>query len=266
MELRFDNKTAVVFGGSRGIGKAIVKGLAEGGAKAIYIGDISDEAKKTAAEFNSTSCKTHAERVDVTKYDQVEALLKRAKDEMGSLDIVINNAGIVGTASFIDTSIEEIQNLFNVNVMGVNNGCQAALKLMIPKEGKIVNISSFVGHRAMREGFAHYGMSKNGVIYLTQAAAYAGAPYNINVNSVCPGIIRTQMWEEVLDNMTEGVTEGRAALREEKWKENVEHFIPIKRGAQTEEDIAYAVLFFCTPYADQITGQELNVDGGASMD
>lgn len=266
INLRFDGKTAVVFGGSRGIGKAIVDGLAEGGAKVVYIGDLlKEDAQQTADALNKAGYKVVVEKVDVRDYDQVEKLLQRAKKETGQLDIVVNNAGIVGTTPFLEATTEEIKNLIDVNVMGVNNGCQAALKVMIPNEGKIVNTSSFVGHHAMREGFPHYGMSKTCVIYLTQAAAYAGAPYNINVNAICPGIIRTLMWEEVLDDMTKGVTKDRAAAREAKWKENVEHFIPLKRGAQTSEDIAYATLFLCTPYADQITGQELNVDGGAAM-
>lgn len=127
--------------------------------------------------------------------------------------------------------------------------------------GKIVNISSFAGRRALQAGFAHYGITKAGGIYLTQAAAYAGAPYNVNVNSVCPGIIRSAMWEEILDSF-----ENSGLDRETSWKENLKAFIPLARGDQKAIDIAYTVAFLCSEYADHITGQAINVDGGASID
>lgn len=119
--------------------------------------------------------------------------------------------------------------------MGVDNGCKAAIHRMRDAgiEGKIVNISSFAGRRAMRAGFAHYGMSKSAVIYLTQAAAYAAAPFNINVNCICPGIIRTDMWEQILDSMTADGSD-----REVAWKNSLNTFIPLARGDQRPEDIA----------------------------
>ena len=155
-----------------------------------------------------------------------------------------------------------ISKLIDTNLMGANNGCQAAIKQMIKlgTPGKIVNTSSFAGRQAMKEGFAHYGMTKAGVIYLTQAAAYAGAPYNINVNAVCPGIIRSDMWESILDSYVESGLD-----REESWKESLKHFIPLARGDQKAEDIAYTVAFLCSEFADHITGQSINVDGGAAM-
>ena len=109
-------------------------------------------------------------------------------------------------------------------------------------------------------GFAHYGMTKAGVIYVTQAAAYTGAPYKINVNAVCPGVIRTPMWEQILDNFaSQGVD------RETAWRESLKTFVPLARGSQSPQDIAYSVAFLCSKYADHITGQSINIDGGASM-
>jgi len=202
MEIRLDGKTAVVFGGSRGIGRAIAWELARAGAT-VYIGNRQQKnAEKTRRELEEAGIRAAAGAVEVTDYAQVDAFLERAEKETGRLDIVVNNAGIVGTGAFLETGQEEIRRLVEVNQLGVNNGCQAALKRMIPRrEGKIVNTSSFAGRRAMRAGFAHYGMTKAAVIYLTQAAAYAGGPYNVNVNCVCPGIIRTDMWETILDAM-----------------------------------------------------------------
>ena len=120
--------------------------------------------------------------------------MERAEAETGRLDIVVNNAGIVTLGSFLETTQEEIGRLINVNLMGTSNGLQAAVRRMQKyNRGKIVSTASFAGRRAMKEGFAYYGMTKAAIIYLTQAAAYAGADYNINVNCICPGIIRTPM-------------------------------------------------------------------------
>ena len=126
--------------------------------------------------------------------------------------------------------------------------------------GKIANIASFAGRHALKQGFAHYGMTKAATIYLTQAAAFADPPYNININAICPSIIRTPMWEEILDNYAEAGMD-----REASWKDSLKTFIPLESGDQKEQDIAYAVTFLCSEYADHITGQSINVDGGAAM-
>lgn len=263
MKIDFTGKTAVVYGVSRGIGEAIVNEFASAGAK-VYVVDLFEKNcteacdKLKAAGYDVVPCVAN-----VANYDEVDAVLVKAIKETGRLDIVSNNAGIVGLNSFLDTGQEEIRKIIDVNLMGVNNGCQAALKHMIELgiAGKIVNTASFAGRHALKQGFAHYGMTKAAVIYLTQSAAYTGAPYNINVNAVCPGIIRTPMWESILDNYVESGKD-----RETSWKESLKTFIPLERGDQKPQDIAYTVAFLASEYADHITGQSLNVDGGASMD
>ena len=224
---------------------------------------IEENSAEVCRRLISAGYSAEACVVDVSSYESVDSVFERAVKNTGRLDLVVNNAGIVGLNSFLDTDREEIQRLIAVNQMGVNNGCQAAIKRMIELgcSGKIVNISSFAGRHALKQGFSHYGMTKAAVIYLTQAAAYTGAPYNINVNAVCPGIIRTPMWEQILDNYAQSGMD-----REESWKENLKTFIPLERGDQKPEDIAYTVAFLCSEYADHITGQAINVDGGASMD
>lgn len=263
MDIRFDGKTAVVFGGSRGIGRAIAFEFAKSGAT-VYVGSRQPKnAEKTCKDIVKAGYIAEFGGLDVANYDEVDAFLERAQTETGRLDIVINNAGIVGTTPFLDATNEEIKKLLEVNVVGANNGTQAAIARMIPlKGGKIVNTASFTGRRPAGDGFPHYGMTKAAVIYLTQTAAYTAAPHNINVNTVNPGIIRTDIWEEVLDSMVAA----RGGDREEIWKECLAHYIPLARGDQKAEDIAYAVLFLSSEYADHITGQALNVDGGASMD
>ena len=258
----FSGKTAVVLGSGRGIGEAIVTLFAESGAD-VYIADLMIEnCEAVKAKLVSKGYSAHTVKVDVSKYDEVYAALAKAKKETGHLDIVINNAGIVVLSSFLDATEQEIHNLINVNLMGANNGMQAALKLMIPQNsGKIVNTASFAGRHALKQGFAHYGMTKAGVIYLTEAAAYTGAPYNINVNAICPGIIRSAMWEKILDSYADAGQD-----RETSWRESLKTFIPLERGDQKPEDIAYSVAFLASEYADHITGQALNIDGGASKD
>lgn len=262
MNINFTGQTAVVFGAGRGIGQAIAFELAKAGAT-VYVADLlQGNCEQVKKELIEAGFNAEAVAVDVSDYEQVDAVLAKAEKETNRLDIVINNAGIVCLSSFIDAEAEEIDRLIKVNMIGANNGCQAALKRMIPyNHGKIVNTASFAGRRALQAGFAHYGMTKAGVIYLTQAAAYAGADYNINVNSVCPGIIRSDMWEKILDSY-----EATGQDREASWKNSLKKFIPLGRGDQKAEDIAYTVMFLCSPYADHITGQAINVDGGASMD
>ncbi len=262
MKLDFTGKTAVVFGASRGIGEGIATVLAKCGAK-VY---LSSRTEKNCMAMKEKLCAAgypaEAMAANVSDYDEVDAVLVKAINETGRLDIVVNNAGIVCLSSFLDATQKEIHDLLDTNLMGANNGCQAAIKHMIELgiSGKIVNTSSFAGRHAMKEGFAHYGITKAGVIYLTQAAAYAGAPYNINVNAVCPGIIRSDMWESILDSYVDSGLD-----REESWKDSLQHFIPLARGDQKAEDIAYTVAFLCSEFADHITGQSINVDGGAAM-
>ena len=262
MNIDFTSKTAVVFGAGRGIGQAIALELAKAGAK-VYIADlVLENCEAVKKDLIQLGYKAEAMAVDVSNYEQIDAVLEKAESETGRLDIVINNAGIVTLDSFLDTPIEDIEKLIKVNLLGANNGCQAAIKRMKKYNGgKIVNTSSFAGRRALKQGFGHYGMTKAAVIYLTQAAAFAGADNNINVNAVCPGIIRSAMWEKILDNY-----ENHGVDKETAWKESLKTFIPLARGDQKAEDIAYTVMFLCSEYANHITGQALNVDGGASMD
>lgn len=262
MNIRLDGQTAVVFGAGRGIGEAIVTELAKAGAK-VYVADlIRENCEQVVDTLKEQGLDAVAAGCDVSKFDQVDAVMERAEQETGRLDIVINNAGIVTLGSFLDTTQEEIQKLINVNLLGTSNGLQAGVRRMKKyHHGKIVSTASFAGRHAMKEGFAYYGMTKAAIIYLTQAAAYAGADDNINVNSICPGIIRSAMWEKILDSYVEAGQD-----RETSWHDSLKHFIPLERGDQKAVDIAYAVLFLCSEYADHITGQALNVDGGASMD
>lgn len=258
MQVNFEGKTAVVFGGSRGIGKAISVEIAKAGATVYLCSRQEKNVEKAYDELSGMGLKVVPGVVDVRDYEQVDSFISKAKSETGRIDMVVNNAGIIGKTPFLDATNEEIKNLLDVNVIGVNNGTRSALKHMIPfNEGKIVNISSCTGHRGV-PGYPHYGMTKAAIIYLSQCAAYTGAPHNINVNTVCPGIIRTDMWEDILD----GKVAATGRDRDELFRERVAAAIPLARGDHRPEDIAYAVTFLCSNYADHITGLAVNVDGG----
>lgn len=262
MKVDLKGQTAVVYGAGRGIGEAIVSELAKAGAK-VYVADlIKENCERVVDALKALGLEGTAVKCDVSCFDEVDAVMEQAEKETGRLDIVVNNAGIVTLGSFLETTQDEISRLIKVNLMGASNGLQAGVRRMRKYDhGKIVSTASFAGRHAMKEGFAYYGMTKAAIIYLTQAAAYAGADRNINVNSICPGIIRTPMWESILDSYVEAGQD-----RENSWHDSLKHFIPLERGDQKPQDIAYAVLFLCSEYADHITGQALNIDGGASMD
>jgi NAD(P)-dependent dehydrogenase (short-subunit alcohol dehydrogenase family) len=263
MTIDLSGQTAVVFGASRGIGEAVAKMLAEAGAR-VYVSSRSEKnCIKVMEEIVDAGYESVAISCDVSDIKQVDAVLARAEEETGRLDIVINNAGIDCVTPFLECSQEEMMRVVMTNEIGVNNGLQCAVNRMKKYgHGKVVSTSSFAGRRDLPHGlgFGHYGMCKAAVNYITQSAAFGGADYNINVNAVAPGIVLTKMWEDILDT-----AEKEGHNRDEAWKDYLKTYIPLARGAQTSEDIAYTMLFLCSKYADQITGQIIYVDGGASV-
>lgn len=260
IEINLVGKTAAVTGGGRGLGKAIALTLAKAGAN-VWIGNRKEEQSiETAKEIQALGVKAGYSVMDVANFNDMQRFLDDAeKFGNGKVDIMVNNAGVIDTDSFFDTSIDQFKRLLDINVIGVNNALQVGLKKMIPnKYGKIVIISSFAGQKGLGV-LAHYCASKAAAINLMQSAAVVGAPYHINVNSVAPGIIRTNMWEEILDGLTpEGVD--RNAYFDQFIKNSIPLNVP-----QTEQDIADAVLFLCSDLSKEMTGQTINVDGGATM-
>lgn len=263
MKIDFAGKTAVVTGAGRGLGKCVALLLAELGAD-VWVGDILQEnAEQTVKEIKELGRKSGYVIVDVSKYDQIKNLLDTVEEKEGKIDIFVNVAGIVYTDGFMGISPEKVQKIIDINILSVSFGCQLALEKMIPRKyGKIVNFSSVAG-RSGAPTLPHYSMTKAAVINLTQAAAYAGAEAGINVNAVCPGIIRTDMWEKILDTRSPGSNE-TPQERENRWKAALKAHIPMNT-AQEPIDIAWSVAFLCSDFARQITGQSLNVCGGMRM-
>ena len=270
--MRLKNKTAIVTRAGRGIGRAIAVTLAKEGASIVAV-DVEclpsrssqyqdsalkgyQAAMKLVEEIRAMGSRAIAVNADVTKSNEVASMVEKVLKEFGRIDILVNNAGIVSYANLVDLTEEQWNLVMNVNAKGVFLCCKAVAPHMIAnRSGKIVNISSESG-KTGEKGLAHYCASKFAVIGFTQSVALELAPYNINVNAVCPGMVYTKMWEYLAK------TEDAKKPSEEKFEQLAKQLMPLGRP-QTPEDIANAVLFLCISH--NITGESINVTGGHEM-
>jgi meso-butanediol dehydrogenase/(S,S)-butanediol dehydrogenase/diacetyl reductase len=250
---------AHITGAARGIGKAIAVRLAEDGHH-IAVSDLSvmgEELEATRQEIEALGVKAIALEGDVTSQDDVRRLVAQTAEQLGSLDVMVANAGIVITKPTLDVTLEEYEKVHAVNNTGVFLCYTEAARQMIKQGsgGKIIGASSIAGHK----GFgllSAYSSSKFGVRALTQACAQEWATHGITVNAYCPGIVDTQMWVEVdhdlgeinnvgkgesMKAMAAGITLGR-----------------VSKGA----DVAAFVSFLAGPDSDYMTGQSPLIDGG----
>lgn len=247
-------RTAVVTGGARGIGRGIVLTLARAGADVLVADLLDDAMQATAAEVRALGRRALARRVDVTDGAQVRAMVDLAVAELGGVDILVNCAGVISIRPVAELSEQDWDFVMDVNAKGTFLGCQAALPAMRRAgRGCIVNVASIAG----KEGFAnlaHYSASKFAVVGFTNALAKEVAREGITVNAICPGIVRTFMWDRLAD---EWKNDGESV--EDSWARHQLTLIPQGR-AQTPEDMGRLALFFAT--MDNVTGQSVNVDGG----
>lgn len=259
MELK--GKVAIVTGAASGLGKAIALRLAEAGAS-VAAADINYEGAATVAgQIDKMGAGSKAYRVDTTEAEMVSAMVDAVVKDFGRLDIMVNNAGIGILKPILDFTQEDIDRLIDIDLKGVIYGTRAALKHMIPqKEGKVVNMSSVAAKLGTPMGSV-YAAAKAGVIALTNSLAREVAECNININSLCPGIIRTNMWETQLKLMTNN---DEKEVRDQVFKEFSAGQIPLKRP-QEPEDIANMVVFLCSDLGQNITGQTINIDGGCAI-
>jgi 3-oxoacyl-[acyl-carrier protein] reductase len=244
-----DGRVAIVTGGARGIGRAIVEKLASLGAN-VVIGDmLIDLAEKTAEEISQTySRKIITAQVNVTVGRSASEMIDRALSEFSRLDILVNNAGITRDTLILRMEEADWDAVLDVNLKGAFNCSKAAVRPMMKQRyGRIVNISSVSG-QAGQSGQTNYSASKAGLIGFTKALAREVASRQITVNAVAPGFIPTTLTNDLSDEL----------------KKSILNATPIGRMGQPEE-IASAVAFLASEEAAYITGQVLAVDGGMAM-
>ena len=241
-----EGKTAIITGGSRGIGKSIVEIFAKHGANVAFTYSSSAEsAKAIAAEVSKEGVKVKCYKSDASNFDNAKNLAAAVHKEFGSIDILINNAGITKDNLLMRMSEEDFDRVIQVNLKSVFNMTKAVQRVMLKqRKGSIINMSSVIGLKG-NAGQSNYAASKAGVIGFTKSMAIELGSRNIRSNAIAPGFIVTEMTEN---------------LGEETIKKYYET-IPLKRGG-TPEEVANTCVFLASDMSAYITGQVLNVDGG----
>jgi NAD(P)-dependent dehydrogenase (short-subunit alcohol dehydrogenase family) len=248
MNQRFglNNKVAIVTGAAQGIGESIARVLAEFGAS-VVLADVNITKARLISDGLNRKGESFAFRTDVVKSQEVKDLFRETMRRFGTVSILVNNAGILYPTAFDQIEEDEWKQVIDVNLNGVFLCCREAFRIMkAEKYGKIVNISSTAGKTASTFGGAHYTASKSAVLGLTRHLAREGAPYQINVNAVCPGSIDTPMIHtKATPERIEGAVKN----------------IPFGRLGKPEE-VALLVLFLCSDASSYITGASFDINGG----
>lgn len=262
-------KTAIVTGAASGIGKGICLVLAAQGAD-VVVTDVDEKGALAVSEqVIALGQQSIAVETDVTDRASINAGVASMLQQFGKVDILVNNAGVVGASGWWERSIpsdEDWSTVWSINVLGIVHMSQAVEPHMKNRGyGKIINIAS-IAARQGNPSIPHYSTSKASVVSWTQANALQLAPYNINVNAVCPGLLWTPLFEHLVDRP--GYFQDRDALSglsgRARFEKLVEMIIPMKKE-QTPEDIGKMVAFLSSDDAHNITGQAINVDGGRFM-
>jgi 3-oxoacyl-[acyl-carrier protein] reductase len=244
-DLDFTGKVVLVTGSSRGIGAEMIKAFAERGAKCIvnYFSDPQGQNRADAEAVAKELKEPLLIDADVTKPDQVEAMMKQIQEKRTGLDVLVNNSGIIRDRTIKKMSFEEFESIVRVNLTGTFNVTQKAIPIL-RNGGRIINMSSVSGEMGLF-GQANYSSSKAAIIALTKVSARELARQNITVNAIAPGFIDVGMSKGMPNEVTE----------------NFKKQIPLGRLGDARE-IVDAALFLASPMASYITGHVLNVNGG----
>jgi len=242
-------KTAIVTGGARGIGKAIVQAFAQEGANVAFnFLKSEDKALSLKKEIEAKGGKVLTFRQDVKDYDAIKVMVEGVKSHFGRLDIIVNNAGILRDKALMLMEEQDWEDVITTNLSGAFNVIRAAIvTFMKQKSGNIINITSVAGIKGMPRQ-VNYSASKAGIIGLTKALAREVGPYNVRVNALAPGYVDT--------DMVQGIKEERKA--------EILKRIPLQRFGKAEE-VAKAAIFLASDKAKYITGQVITIDGGLAM-
>jgi NAD(P)-dependent dehydrogenase (short-subunit alcohol dehydrogenase family) len=244
---RLDGQAALVTGASRGIGRDLARALANAGASVAAGARSLEDLRELVPRIEAEGGSALAVELDVTDRGSIERAVDATADRFGSVDVLVNNAGLGANQDALELTEEEWDELLDVNLRGLFFCCQAAARRMRERgHGRIVNMSSQAGHVGIRR-HAAYGASKGGVENLTRVLALEWAPFGITVNAVAPTFVRTPGTAERLD--------------QPDFLADVLARIPLGRVG-TPMDVAGAVIFLASPAASLITGSVLDVDGG----
>jgi len=243
-----DQRVAIVTGASRGIGAAIARAIAADGRHVVCVARSADKLEAMAGAIRDAGGAATAKTCDLSDQGQVEGLIESVADELGRLDILINNAGITRDNLLLRMSDDEFDDVIATNLRSVFVACRAAARPMMKgKFGRIINISSVAG-LVGNPGQVNYAAAKSGLLGMTKSIGKEMAAKNITANVVAPGFIETDMTASLPD----------------KVKEGARMVTPLRRFGQSEE-VAAAVAFLASDAAGYITGQVLAVDGGMTM-
>ena len=265
MDLKIRDKTAIVTGGGKGIGRAIALRLAAEGA-AVVVADLSEEdARDVVAEITDRGRSGMALRVDATKEEDVEGMVTETLEAYPAVDILVNNVGGGWDSTFITKFSTQVwDRTIEINLKSTFLCSRAvAREMMDKKQGRIINIASISG-KAGEALVGAYCAGKFGVLGLTQVLAKELGRYSITVNAVCPGYVYTPGWEQLAQMLKDNVASMADKELEEIFEERVRPLTPLGRP-QTAEDVASLVAYLVSEEAKNITGQAINVDGGAVM-
>jgi NAD(P)-dependent dehydrogenase (short-subunit alcohol dehydrogenase family) len=253
-------RTALVTGGGYGIGAGIARVLAREGARVAVTGRSVERLDATAQEILADGGEAIALAHDVTSASSCAEVVSQASTRLGPIDVLVNNAGISQRISFAQIDEATWDRMLDVNLTGVYRMVAAVLPQMLAcGSGVVINVASLIG-KVGAPLFSHYSASKFALVGLTQSLAAELAPHGVRVNAVCPGVIRTAMWEPELL----GVAADEGISIEEAWRRAVTA-IPLGRP-QEAADVGEAVAFLASARARNVTGEAINVNGGQLMD
>jgi len=253
VEKRFEGKVALVTGASSGIGKATALRLASEGAKVAVTARREERIKELVSEITSDSGSAHAIPADLTSKEDRERIVDETAEQFDGLDVLVNAAGVIAYGTIEDTTLEDWQKMYEINVVSVFHLMQLSLPHIIARKGNIVNVSSVNGLRSF-PGLIAYNSSKSALDQLTRCAALELAPKEVRVNNVNPGVVVTELHRQ-------------AGLDEKKYAEFLERSKtthPIGRVGNPE-DLAALIAFLASDEAGWITGDTVSIDGGRHL-
>ena len=259
--MALEGKVALVTGAGRGIGRAVAIGLAKAGAE-VAVADIEvAPADEAGAEIRALGRRSLTLRADLGDLADIDAMVATVAGEMGGIDVVVNNAGVTRHGTLLEITEETWDRIHRINAKGTFFCIQRVARQMIEqgRGGRIINVASTAGKGFRGTSSPAYAASKGAIISMTYIAAHQLAAHDINVNAICPGLVETQMLNDMLAERAADTGTPVTQL-----KESLQQMIPLGR-LDEPEDIAATAVFLAGPGGRNITGQTINIDGGLIM-